>query len=511
MNTGGKYNTDVFKFSVGLNGVGSKAVNALSSYFEVTAYRDGKFRTAVFERGELVSEKKGQTEGKNGTFVKFIPDTECFPKYEFQSEYVEKRIWRYAFLNKGLSLYLNDMRFYSKNGLQDLIEMEVEEDRLYDIIHFRDKDLEFAFCHGSGYGENYFSFVNGQHTNNGGTHLSAFKEGILKGINEFSGKSFRGNDVRDGIVGSITVKIQDPIFESQTKNKLGNTDVRGPIVNTVKQAVAHHMHKNLDQADIIIKKIQQNEKLRNEISAVKKQSKAKAKKMKLRIPKLKDCKYHLDDKSKKAKKYAEDTMIFLTEGQSAAGSMVSCRNVYTQAVFSLKGKPLNCFGQQIEKIYKNEELYYIMQTLNIEDDIEDLRYNKIIIATDSDVDGLHIRNLLITFFLTYFESLVLSEHLYILETPLFKVRNKKETIYCYDEKEKNRAVEKLGGFKKGVEITRFKGLGEISPDEFGQFIGEDMRLVTVTVDHMKNVHNMLEFYMGSNTPERKEHIMRNLV
>ncbi len=508
INTGAKYNNDVFQFSVGLNGVGTKAVNALSERFEVTSCREGKFKTAVFEHGELVEEKDGKTDEKNGTSVKFIPDRELFPKYEFRLEYIERRLWMYAYLNSGLSLYLNGSRYYSRNGLMDQVENEVGEDYLYSIIHHKDKTLEFAFCHTNNYGENYFSFVNGQYTNDGGTHLSAFREGILRGINEFSGKNYDAKDVRDGVVGSIAVKLKEPIFESQTKNKLGNTDIRGWISNTVRMAVADYLHRNLEEAELLMDKILKNEQLRRQIQAVKKQSKEKAKRMSLKIPKLKDCKHHFGDGSK----HADNTMIFLTEGQSAAGSMVSCRDVYTQAIFSLKGKPLNCYGEKINKVYQNEELFYIMQTLNIEDDIENLRFAKVIIATDSDVDGLHIRNLLITFFLTYFEPLVLAGHLYILETPLFRVRNKKETIYCYDEEERNAAIAKLGGIAgKGVEITRFKGLGEISPNEFGQFIGEDIRLQGVTVDHMRGIPEMLEFYMGKNTPDRREHIMGNLV
>ncbi|MCP3965586.1 MAG: type IIA DNA topoisomerase subunit B [Lentisphaerae bacterium] len=505
INTGGKYNSDVFQFSVGLNGVGTKAVNALSSEFIVRSVRDGKFSEAKFEYGKVVDEKKGKCDEKNGTVVKFVPDHDLFLNYKFRMEYLEKRMWMYAYLNSGLSLYLNDMRYYSKNGLKDLIEVEVEDDKLYEIIAFKGKTIEFALCHTDNYGENYFSFVNGQYTNDGGTHLSAFREGVLKAINEFTGKTYQAADVRDGIVGAISIKLKDPIFESQTKNKLGNTDVRGPIVNAVRTNMVDYLHRNLEEAEFVIDKVVRNEKVRRQIQAVKKQSKEKAKKMTLKIPKLKDCKYHLGDRSGKG----EQTMIFLTEGQSAAGSMVSCRDVYAQAIFSLKGKPLNCHNEKIDKVYKNDELYYIMQALNIEEDIENLRYNKVIIATDSDIDGLHIRNLLITFFLTYFEQLVLSGHVYILETPLFRVRNKKETIYCYNEKERSEAVQKIG--QKGLEITRFKGLGEISPDEFGAFIGEDIRLQNVSVDHMRNVSEMLEFYMGKNTPIRREHIMNNLV
>jgi DNA gyrase/topoisomerase IV subunit B len=507
INTGGKYNDDVFQFSVGLNGVGTKAVNALSKDFTVKSIRDGKYHEANFSKGTLVDENEGKTDEKNGTSVSFIPDPDLFPEYKFRMEYLEKRMWMYAYLNSGLSIYLNGIRYYSKHGLKDLVDVEVEDDKLYDIIAFKGKTIEFALCHTDNYGENYFSFVNGQYTNDGGTHLSAFREGVLKAINEFTGKTYQAADVRDGIVGAIAVKLKEPIFESQTKNKLGNTDVRGPIVNAVKDNLVDYLHRNLEESEILIDKVVRNEKVRRQIQAVKKQSKEKAKKMTLKIPKLKDCKYHLGDRSGRG----EETMIFLTEGQSAAGSMVSCRNVYTQAIFSLKGKPLNCFNEKIDKVYQNEELYYIMQALNLEDDIEDLRYNKVVIATDSDVDGLHIRNLLITYFLTFFEQLVLSGHLYILETPLFRVRNKKETIYCYNESERNMAIEKLKSGRSGVEITRFKGLGEISPDEFGQFIGEDIRLQNVTIDHMRNIAEMLNFYMGKNTPNRRDHIMNNLV
>lgn len=505
INTGAKFNTEVFQFSVGLNGVGTKAVNALSESFSVVSYRDGRFKRADFNYGELVEEDEGKTTEKNGTSVTFIPDSQMFPKYKFDLEYVEKRLWMYAFLNSGLSLYLNGERYCSKNGLEDLIETELGEERIYNIIYYKEKTIEFAFCHTPNYGENYYSFVNGQYTNNGGTHLSAFKEGILKAVNEFSGKTFNGADVRDGIVGAIAVKLQEPIFESQTKNKLGNTDIKGWVVNTVKQAVVNYLHRHLDEAEVILEKITLNEQVRKDIQAVKKQSKEKAKKMSLKIPNLKDCKHHLDDGSS----MGEQSMIFLTEGQSAAGSIVSSRDVYTQAVFSLRGKPLNCHQEKIERVYENDELYYIMQALNIEDDIENLRYNKVIIATDADVDGVHIRNLLITYFLSFFEPLVLGGHLYILETPLFRVRNKAKTIYCYDEDERDNAINELGA--KGLDVTRFKGLGEISPSEFGQFIGKDIRLTSVTVDHMRNIPEILDFYMGKNTPERRNYIMENLI
>lgn len=505
INTGAKYNTDVFQFSVGLNGVGTKAVNALSEKFMVVSHRDGHYQKACFERGVLKDKQKGKTQEKNGTLIVFTPDSEMFSKFEFDLEYVKRRLWMYAYLNSGLSLYFKEERFYSKNGLEDLIKTEVEEEIMYPIIHSQEKTIEFSFTHTPNYGESYYSFVNGQYTNDGGTHLSAFREGILRAVNEFSGKSFQGSDVRDGIVGAIAVKLKDPIFESQTKNKLGNTDIKSWVIDTVKQAVEDYLHRHREVADVLLEKITLNEKVRKEIQAVKKQSREKAKRMALKIPNLKDCKNHLNDGSVKGK----DSMIFLTEGQSATGSMVSCRDVYTQAIFSLRGKPFNCFGKKFEKVYDNEEFYYIMQALNIEDGLEELRYNKIVMATDSDVDGLHIRNLLITFFLTYFEQLALSGHLHILETPLFRARNKQKTIYCYDEAERDKAMDELG--RKGVEVTRFKGLGEISPSEFGQFIGQDMRLISVTVEHMRDIPEMLQFYMGENTPERREYIMRNLV
>lgn len=507
INTGGKFNDDVFQFSVGLNGVGTKAVNALSEKFLIQSFRDGKYFQAYFERGELVEKDEGETQEKDGTRVVFTPDKEMFPPFSFDMEYIRKRLWMYAYLNRGLSLYLNGERFYSRNGLKDFLDAEVGEEKLYDTIYYKDETLEFAFNHiaRSYYGENYYSFVNGQYTNDGGTHLSAFREGILKGINNYAGTYYNGSDVRDGIVGSISVKLKEPVFESQTKNKLGNTDIRSWIVGLVKDAVSHNLYKNQEMADAILDKISRNKKLRLEIQAVKKESREKAKKVSLKIPKLKDCKYHLHDKKGKGK----DSMIFLTEGQSAAGSMVNCRDIYTQAIYPLRGKPLNCYNQSFAKIYKNEELYYITQALNIEESVDNLRYNKVIIATDSDVDGLHIRNLLITFFLSFFEQLVSAGHLYLLETPLYRVRNKKETIYCYNETERNNALKKLGS--KGVEVTRFKGLGEISPSEFSRFIRDDIRLINVTVDYTKDIPEILGFYMGKNTPERRDYIVENLV
>ncbi|HOK05416.1 MAG TPA: toprim domain-containing protein [Victivallales bacterium] len=504
INTGAKYNTDVFQFSVGLNGVGTKAVNALSEKFTVISFRDGKYKRADFKFGKKISEEEGVTKEENGTYILFVPDEKIFPDYSFDTDFIKKRLWSYAYLNSGLSLYFNGEKFYSKTGLLEMIENEIGDDKLYEVIYHKEKNIEFAFTHGSNYGEQIYSFVNGQYTKDGGTHLSAFKEGIVKAINEFTGKNFDGVDVRNGIVGAIAIKIQEPVFESQTKNKLGNTDIKSWIVPAIRQAVTNFLHRNLPVSEVILKKIEVNKQLRIDIQAVKRQSKEKAKKIALRIPNLRDCKYHRGDNSR----HGEETMIFLTEGQSAAGSIIHCRDVYTQAVFSLRGKPQNLFGSKFEKIYDNEELYYIMQALNIEDDIEGLRYEKVIIATDADVDGLHIRNLLISFFLTFFEQLVVSGHLFILETPIFRVRNKNKTIYCYSEKEKDNAIKELGA---NAEITRFKGLGEISQTEFGQFIGKDMRLIEVTVDHTKDVPRILEFYMGKNTPERRDYILQNLI
>ena len=398
----------------------------------------------------------------------------------------------------------NGQKIQSENGLLDLLNEEVKDERLYEPLHYRGKQLEFAFLHTQSYGETYFSFVNGQYTADGGTHLSAFREGLLKGVNEYAKKNFQGVDVREGIVGTILVKVKDPIFESQTKNKLGNTEIRTNIVQETKDAVVDLLYKNTATANQIIERIAFNEKLRKELAAVKKEAKEKQKKISFKIPKLRDCKHHYQDQSK----FGDQTMIFLTEGDSASASIVASRDPLKQAVFSLRGKPLNVHGMKLDQLYKNEEMYNLMSALNIEDDIANLRYQKVILATDADVDGMHIRNLLITFFLTYFEGLVLNGHLHILETPLFKVRNKQQTYYCYSEEERDEAVLKL---KKGVEITRFKGLGEISPHEFKQFIGPDIRLREVTVNNFSDIRPTLEFYMGKNTPERKQFIMKNLV
>lgn len=512
INTGAKYNTDVFQFSVGLNGVGTKAVNALSEEFVVTSYRDGIFARAEFANGKLLKEEEGEAEEKNGTSIEFLPSNEMFPDFKFDTSYIDKRLWRYAYLNAGLKIYFQRSLYHSTNGLLDLLDKELEGAQLYEPIYHRDNTLEFAFSHTDTYSDNYFTFVNGTYTNEGGTHLSAFREGILKGINEFSGKKFVNTDVRDGIVGTLAVKIKDPVFESQTKNKLGNTEVRSWIVNKVREVVSSSLYKDPESAQRLIEKINRNETVRKELQSVRTEARANAKKVAFKIHQLKDCKYHPGRDKPSAK--GKDNMIFITEGQSAAGSIVSSRDPMRQAVFSLKGKPLNVFGQKMTTLYKNEEMYSLMRALNVEESIADLRYDKIILATDADVDGLHIRNLLLTFFLHYFEPLVKLGHIHILETPIFRVRNKKETIYCYSDKEREAAVKKLTG--KGsrgatAEITRFKGLGEISPKEFKQFIGDDIRLRSVTLDSLSEVAKVLSFYMGKNTPARRQYIMENLV
>ena len=504
INTGAKYNDEVFQFSVGLNGVGTKAVNALSEYFRAVTYRDGKYAEAVFSRGKLDKEtKRGTAKGEpDGTLFEFVPDEEMFGEYAYNLEFVEQRLWNYACLNSGLQLFLNGQKFETHNGLLDLLRRTVGDGGAYTPAHYRSKQLEFAFTHVEGYGETYLSFVNGQYTSDGGTHQSAFREGILKGVNEFYRKNYGGVDVRDGIAGAVAIKVQDPVFESQTKNKLGNTDLRGWIVNDVRTAVVDFLHKNREAAAKLEERIVRNEKLRKELNAVKKEAKEAARRISIKNPNLKDCKYHLGDR-----KRGEDSTIFITEGQSAAGSIVSSRDVNTQAIFTLKGKPQNMFGRKKADVYKNVELYNLMMALGIEEGIENLRHNRVVIATDADVDGFHIRNLLMTYFLNYFEDLVVAGHVYILETPLFRVRNKSKTVYCYSEKERAAAARKL----KGAEITRFKGLGEISPKEFGQFIGEDMRLVKVSIKNMSTVPTTLQFYMGKNTPERRDYIMENLV
>ncbi len=503
INTGAKYNDDVFQFSVGLNGVGTKAVNALSERFRVVSHREGSFFEAVFERGVLVSKREGKTREKAGTLVEFTPDPEIFGECAFNMEFVERRAWNYAYLNSGLTIELNGQDYASKNGLLDLLSDEVGDGALYDIGYWKGDRIEFAFTHNGEYGEEYFSFVNGQHTSDGGTHLSAFREGFLKAVNEFYQASYRGEDVRGGIAAAVAVKLKDPVFESQTKNKLGNSDVKPWIMQEVKRGVDDYLRRNPSAAKRLQEKIVANERLRTELNVVKKEAKEAAKRIELKIPKLKDCKRHLGDGPE-----GDESVIFLTEGLSATGSMVSSRDVMTQAIFSLRGKPENMYARKRTAIYKNEELYNLMMALGIENGMEGLRYGRIVIATDADYDGFHIRNLLLTFFLGYFEELVTQGRVFILETPLFRVRNKKETRYCYSAKERDDAVFDMGS---GAEVTRFKGLGEISPKEFGQFIGEDIRLVRVDVQTLKAVPEVLAFYMGKNTPERRDYIMQNLI
>ena len=505
INTGGKYNDDVFQFSVGLNGVGTKAVNALSESFEVISYREGQSVRALFERGKLKKEEKGKAKDEpNGTLVRFTPDVEIFKKYHWQDEFVARRLHYYTFLNAGLTINYNGTAFLSKNGLKDLLEFETgHEPTIYEVCYVKEKNIELAFTHTNNYGETYFSFVNGQFTNDGGTHQSAFREGILKAVNEFAGKSFAGEDVREGIIGAVAIKLKDPVFESQTKNKLGSVEVRTWMVPEVKEAVERWLHANPQQAEKLLEKIRTNEKIRTELAKIKKEARERARSVALRIPKLRDCKVHYHEEELRR----EETSLFITEGDSAGGSLIQCRDVETQAIFTIKGKPLNCYGLGKETVYKNEELYNIMSALGIENGLEGLRYNRVIIATDADVDGMHIRNLLLTYFLRFFEELVTRGHVYILETPLFRVRNKQETRYCYSETERDAALAMI----KAPEVTRFKGLGEISPKEFGQFIGNDMRLVQVNVENMAEVSKALQFYMGKNTPERKDFIVNNLI
>ncbi|MDR0567743.1 MAG: type IIA DNA topoisomerase subunit B [Spirochaetaceae bacterium] len=505
INTGAKYNDDVFQFSVGLNGVGTKAVNALSSRFKALSFRDGRYAVAEFERGVLLESKQGTCAEpqKNGAYIEFTPDPGIFEKYRFNLEFIAKRIRNYAYLNAGLTLSLNGTAFRSDRGLFDLLSEQTGEAGLYPIGYYKGDHLEFAFTHTNNYGEEYFSFVNGQYTSDGGTHLSAFKEGFLKGIQAYFKKDYRSEDIREGTAAAAAVKLKNPVFESQTKNKLGNTDIRGWIVQETKAAVEDWLFKNEEAGKSLERKILANESLRTELNEVKKEAREAARKIALKIPKLKDCKYHLEDGL-----HGETATIFITEGDSAAGSLVSSRDVMTQAIFAIRGKIENMYGKKRALIYKNEELYNMMMALGIENDIAGLRYARIVIATDADFDGFHIRNLLLTFFLSYFEELVTNGRVYILETPLFRVRTKKETRYCYSEKERDEAVHALG---TQSEVTRFKGLGEISPSEFKPFIGADIRLVPVAVKAIKEVPGVLTFYMGKNTPERRDYIMKNLV
>lgn len=514
MNTGGKYDTRAFKKAVGLNGVGTKAVNALSSYFMVESVRDNQQKSAEFELGELKSSSDiEETTKRKGTKVIFIPDESIFKNYKYRTEYVAKMLMNYVYLNPGLTIDFNGEKYVSENGLKDLLEDNMaEDDMVYPVIHLRGNDIEIALTHSkSQYSEEYHSFVNGQHTTQGGTHQSAFREAIVKTIREYFGKNYEASDIRKSIVSAISIKVMEPVFESQTKTKLGSTDMGGnlPTVRTyindfIKTQLDNYLHKNTDIAEKLQRKIMQAERERKELSGIRKLAKERAKKASLHNKKLRDCRVHLGDM--KNERRLEST-LFITEGDSASGSITKSRDVNTQAVFSLRGKPLNSYGMNKKIVYENEEFNLLQAALDIEESMEDLRYNNIVIATDADVDGMHIRLLLITFFLQFFPELIKEGHLYILQTPLFRVRNKKKTIYCYSEEERRIAIEKL---KPKPEITRFKGLGEISPDEFVHFIGGDMRVEPVMLDKAMSIEELLSFYMGKNTPDRQEFIIENL-
>jgi len=516
MNTGGKYDSRAFKKTVGLNGVGTKAVNALSSYFKVQAYRDGQTKRAVFSRGELIEESALEpTTEKNGTYVEFVPDTQIFPKYKFRNEYLVRMFKNYVFLNTGLTIRFNGKKYFSKEGLKDLLSENIAEaDRRYPIIHLKGEDIEVAMTHSkTQYSEVYYSFVNGQHTTQGGTHQAAFREAVVKTIRDFFGKNYDASDIRKSIVAAISIKVIEPVFESQTKTKLGSTDMgdRLPTVRTyindfIKRQLDNYLHKNPDTAEAILQKIIQAERERKELSGIRKLARERAKKVSLHNKKLRDCRVHYNDLKKENRL---ESTLFITEGDSASGSITKSRDVNTQAVFSLRGKPVNSYGLTKKVVYENEEFNLLQAALNIEDGLENLRYNNIVIATDADVDGMHIRLLLLTFFLKFFPELIKEGHLYILETPLFRVRNKQETIYCYSEEEKQAAIKKLGKRSK-PEITRFKGLGEISPNEFKHFIGKDIRLEPVMMEQDLSIEELLSFYMGKNTPDRQRFIIDNL-
>ena len=511
INTGGKYDSKAFQKSVGLNGVGTKAVNALSTSFTVQSYRDGKTRIAEFSQGELLKNEEKTTTQRNGTAVTFYPDDSIFRNYHYRAEFVENMIWNYVFLNAGLTINFNGQKFMSENGLKDLLERNIDAESMrYPIIHLRGDDIEIAITHGQQYGEEYYSFVNGQHTTQGGTHQAAFREALVKTVREFYKKDFDSSDIRSSIIGAVAIKVQEPVFESQTKTKLGSQSIgpEGPTVRTfindfLKKALDDYLHKHSETADALLKRILQSERERKDIAGIKKLANERAKKASLHNRKLRDCKVHYGDKHE----LAQETTLFITEGDSASGSITKSRNVQTQAVFSLKGKPLNAFGLTKKVVYENEEFNLLQHALNIEDGLDGLRYNNIVVATDADVDGMHIRLLLMTFFLQFFPDLVKAGHVSILQTPLFRVRNKKETIYCYSDEERQRAILKLGG---KPEITRFKGLGEISPEEFGLFIGKDMRLDPVILSKEQKIIQLLAYYMGKNTPDRQKHIVNNL-
>ena len=513
MNTGGKYDTRAFKKSVGLNGVGTKAVNALSNFFKVTSIREKKGKTAIFSAGELQEEFTEETKERNGTKIAFTPDQSIFKNFRFRAEYIERMLRNYVYLNPGLTIVFNGEEFYSENGLKDLLEFQnSQEDFLYPIIHLKGDDIEVAITHSrSQYNEEYHSFVNGQHTTQGGTHQSAFREALVKTIREFFGKNYDASDIRKSVISAIAIKVMEPVFESQTKTKLGSTEmgdglptVRTYINDFIGTQLDNFLHKNAGVAELIQQKIVQAEKERKELSGIRKLARERAKKASLHNKKLRDCRVHLSDMKKDRRL---ETTLFITEGDSASGSITKSRDVNTQAVFSLRGKPLNSFGMSKKIVYENEEFNLLQAALNIEESLEDLRYNNIVIATDADVDGMHIRLLLITFFLQFFPELIKENHLYILQTPLFRVRNKKETRYCYTEEERLKALNELGA---NPEITRFKGLGEISPDEFKNFIGDDIRLEPVLADKSLSIDQLLTFYMGKNTPDRQQFVINNL-
>lgn len=512
INTGAKYDSEAFKKSVGLNGVGTKAVNALSSYFRVQSIRDGKTKVAEFRRGELINDEKEQkTDQKNGTLITFMPDDKIFVNYHFLNEYVERMLWNYAYLNTGLTIHYNGQKYHSENGLLDLLNANITGEILFPIIHLKGYDIEVAMTYSnSQYGEEYYSFVNGQHTTQGGTHQAAFREAVVKTIREFYKKDFEAVDIRTSIIAAVSVKVQEPVFESQTKTKLGSQEVgpKGPsmkafIGDFMKTELDNYLHKNPEIAQVLLTKIMQSERERKELSGIQKLARDRAKKASLHNKKLRDCRIHFTSNDERRL----ETTLFICEGDSASGSITKVRDVNTQAVFSLKGKPLNAYGLTKKIVYENEEFNLLQSALNIEDGLDSLRYNNIVLATDADVDGMHIRLLLLTFFLQFFPDLVKNGHLYILQTPLFRVRNKKETIYCYSDEEKQKAVAKLGG---KPEITRFKGLGEISPDEFRNFIGKDMRLDPVIIGKDSSISEVLSYYMGKNTQQRQEFIIENL-
>jgi topoisomerase-4 subunit B len=517
INTGGKYDSGAFQKSVGLNGVGTKATNALSNYFKVQSYRDGQTKWAEFSKGVLTNESSGieSSTGKSGTFICFEPDNTIFKNYHFIPQFLDNLFWNYAFLNAGLIINFNGEKYFSQNGLFDLLSKKTNADEnRYPIIHLKGNDIELAITHNNQYGEEYYSFVNGQNTTQGGTHLTAFREALVRTVREFFKKDFDPSDVRASIVGAIAIRVQEPVFESQTKTKLGSTNISpdssSPSIRTfigdfVKTELDNYLHKNPSVADALLKRILQSERERKDIAGIKKLANERAKKANLHNKKLRDCRVHLTDEKSESR---QETILFITEGDSASGSITKSRDVQTQAVFSLRGKPLNSFGLTKKIVYENEEFNLLQHALDIEDSLDNLRYNKIVIATDADVDGMHIRLLILTFFLQFFPDLVRNGHLYILETPLFRVRNKKETLYCYSDEERRNAIEKLG---PKPEITRFKGLGEISPEEFGEFIGENIKIEPVILEKDFTIPQLLTYYMGKNTPERQKFIIDNLV